>query len=402
MGGDQRGAAERGGPGAACGTVGRVPPPRRFGRRWLLVGAGAAALVAAGSVERWLPATPATGPAETPGRLRAAVLAGVVAHTGVAQSTGGLGLPDIPRLETASALLSTTTRIRVQVAAADRWRVDHLTPAGENGTYRLGDTEYLWDYGGNRLTTVRGIAPVRLPRASDLAPSDLARRLLGITATEPVSALAPRRVAGFAVPGLRVSPSDPQGTVGRIDVWALPGPPGTPALPMAVEVAAKGAAGPALSSAFTSVEAAPPPGLALRPDAPPGAETVSAQPGDLAGVLRALNPPPPPDTLAGRPRVELPGGGDRLPGIGVYGTGVSRFVLVPAGRDVARQIIGGAGATGGVPIAGFPPDRAVQVATPLLGLAVVRRRGGGFLLAGTVRPQVLEQAAGDLVSGVRP
>ncbi|MBW0103947.1 hypothetical protein [Pseudonocardia sp. KRD291] len=380
-----------------------MPPPRRFGRRALLVGAGAAALVAAGTAEGWLPATPTAGAAEpTPEQLRDAVLSGVVPHTGLAESTGGLGLPDIPRLESASALLSTTTRIRVQVAARDRWRIDQLTPAGEIDTYRLGDTEYLWDYGGNRLTTIRGTAPVRLPRASDLAPSDLARRLLGITATEAVSALPPRRIAGYAVPGIRVVPADPAGTVGRIDVWALPGPAGTPALPMAVEIAAKGAAGPVLSTAFTSVEAAPPSGLALRPDVPPGAESVSARPGDLAGVLRGLGAPPPPDSLAGRARVELPGSDEgALPGIGVYGTGVSRFVLVPAGRDVARQIIGGAGAAGGVPIAGFAPDRAVRVATPLLGLVVVRRRGGGFLLAGTVVPDVLEAAATELVPGVR-
>lgn len=370
----------------------------------MLVGTGAAALVAAGSAERWLPVTPAAGAADPgPARLREAVLAGVVAHTGVAESTGRLGLPDIPRLESASALLSTTTRIRVQVAAADRWRADQLTPAGEIGTYRLGDTEYLWDHGGNRLTTIGGIAPVRLPRASDLAPSDLARRLLGITATEPVTAVAPRRIAGYAVPGLRVSPSDPAGTVGRIDVWALPGPAGTPALPMAVEVAARGSAEPALSTAFTSVEAAPPSGLALRPDVPPGGESVSARPGDLAGVLRGLLAPAPPDSLAGRPRVETTGAGPEadLPGIGVYGTGVSRFVLVPTGRDVARQIIDGGGAAGGVPVPGYAPDRAVRVATPLLSLVVARRRAGGFLLAGTVAPQVLEQAAGELAPGAR-
>ncbi|MDN5918825.1 MAG: hypothetical protein L0I76_27650 [Pseudonocardia sp.] len=384
-----------------------MPPPRRFGRRWLLVGAGAAALVGAGTVEGWLPVTLAADADPTPAQLRDAVLSGVVAHTGVAESTGRLGLPDIPRLESASALLSTTTRIRVQVADEDRWRIDQLTPAGEIDTYRLGGSEYLWDYGGNRLTTIHGIAPVRLPRASDFAPSDLARRLLGITAADPVSALPPRRVAGYAVPGIRVGPTDPDGTVGRIDVWALPGPAGTPALPMAVEIAAKGGADPVLSTAFTSVEAAPPSGLALRPDVPPGAESVSARPGDLAGVLRGLNAPPPPDSLARRPRVELPdsdsdsddGGG--LPGVGVYGTGVSRFVLVPAGRDVARQIIGGGGAAGGVPVPGFAPDRAVRVATPLLSLVVVRRRGGGYLLAGTVAPTVLEQAANELVPGVR-
>lgn len=414
--GPARAVGDGPGPRPGCGTVGRVATARPFGRRALLVGAGAAALVAAGTAQGWLPATlPAGAAVPSPGRLRDAVLSGVVPHTGVAESTGTLGLPDIPRLESASALLSTTTRIRVLVAAQDRWRVDQLTPAGETGTYRLGGTEYLWDFGGNRLTTVRGAAPVRLPRASDLAPSDLARWLLGLTVTDPVSALPPRRVAGYTVPGVRVSPADPAGTVARIDVWALPGPAGTPALPMAVEIAVKGAAGPVLRTGFTSVDAAPPPGLALRPDAPPGAESVSARPGDLAAVLRGLNAPPPPGSLTGRPRVEPadPGaaasgpsavgdGEGGLPGVGVYGTGVTRFVLVPAGRDVAGQIIRGAGRAGGTPVPGFPPDRAVQVSAPLLSLLVARRRGGGFLLAGTVAPRVLEQAAAELVGPVVP
>ena len=85
----------------------------------------------------------------------------------------------------------------MQVAAADRWRADQLTPVGEIDSYRLGDTEYVWDFGFTRLTIVRPIPPVRLPRASDLAPSDLARRLLTITARRPghvVAAAADRRV----------------------------------------------------------------------------------------------------------------------------------------------------------------------------------------------------------------
>lgn len=383
--------------------------PRRFGRRWLLVGAGAAALVGAGSADRWLPVSGAAGPASDPVRLRDAVLSGVVPHTGVARSDGGLGLPDVPNLETVASLLSTTTRVRVQVAAADRWRADQLTPVGEIDSYRLGDTEYVWDYGFTRLTVVRPIPPVRLPRASDLAPSDLARRLLSITGDDPVTALPARRVAGHEAPGFRVRPADPDATVERIDVWALPGAGGGPALPLAVEVAARGVADtapPALATRFESVALGAPPPAALRPQAPPGAQRIAAQPGDLAAVLRGLNAPDPPDALAGRPRVELPVDpvvprAEILPGVAVYGTGIGRFVLVPAGREVARQIIAGAGSAGGAPVPGFAPDRATRIATPALSLVVVRRRGGGYLLAGTVRPAVLEQAAAALVPGVR-
>ncbi|WP_132429992.1 hypothetical protein [Pseudonocardia endophytica] len=382
-----------------------MSPPRRFGRRWLLVGAGATALLAAGSADRWLPVSEASGPGSDPARLRDAVLSGVVPHTGVASSAGGLGLPDIPNLETTAALLSTTTRIRVQVAAADRWRIDQLTPVGEIDAYRAGDTEYVWDYGFTRLTTVRPIPPVRLPRASDLAPADLARRLLGITVADPVVALPPRRIAGYDAPGLRVSPSDPDTTISRIDVWALPVAGG--ALPLALRVGARGvpdSAAPVVDTEFETVDLGAPPDSAIRPTAPPGAERVVAQPGDLAAVLRGLDAPPPPDTLAGRPRVDLPVDESFgvLPGVAVYGNGIGRFVLVPAGRDVARQIIASAGSAGGGPILGFPPDRAVRVATPALSVVVMRRRRGGYLLAGTVAPHVLELGATRLLNEVRP
>lgn len=369
-----------------------MTPPYRLGRRALLVGAGATALLAAGTADRWLP-PPAVDDAD-PAALRARILAGVVPHTGVASATGRLGLPDVPRLESASALLSTTTRIRVQVAAAGRWRVDGLTPVGEVDTYRDGGVEHLWDYGAQRLTTVTPLAPVRLPRASDLAPADLARRLLGATAADPVTATAARRVAGLAAAGLRVTPTDPDTTVGRIDVWAVPVAGG--ALPVAVEVAARDGGEPVVRTAFESVRPGPPPPGALDPAVPPGAERVRARPDDLAGVLRGLDAPPPPDRLAGRDRQELP---DPLPGVAVYGAGVGRFVLVPAGREVVDQIVAGSGAAGGVAVDGFARGTAARVATPLLSLVVARRRGRGFLLAGTVVPAVLERAARELGGG---
>ncbi|MFP5022289.1 hypothetical protein [Pseudonocardia phyllosphaerae] len=387
-----------------------MSPPRVLGRRALLVGAGAAALVAAGTSERWLP-SPVVQGGDDPEALRRAVLGGVVAHTGTATATGRLGLPAVPKLEAASTLLSTTTRIRVQVATAGRWRVDGLTPVGEVDTYRDGSTEHTWDYGAQRLTTVTPLAPVRLPRASDLAPADLARRLLRVTASEPVTALPGRRVAGLDAAGLRISPADPDTTVRRIDVWAVPS--GGGALPVAVQVVARtGTPGPGgsppdpdrplVETAFDTVELAPPPQAALAPAVPPGAERVRARPDDLAGTLRGLDAPDPPDTLSGRDRVPLPETG-LLPGVAVYGAGVGRFVLVPTARDVVDGIVRGSGAAGGVGIEGLRPTRedpdvtAARVATPLLTLVVARRGGRGYLLAGTVVPRVLERAARELV-----
>ena len=67
---------------------------RRFGRRWLLVGAGAAALVGVSAVR--VPAAPVTA---DPAALRARIRATVPPYVGYAESTGRLGLPQIPQLE---------------------------------------------------------------------------------------------------------------------------------------------------------------------------------------------------------------------------------------------------------------------------------------------------------------
>ncbi|MBA2309305.1 MAG: hypothetical protein H0W01_08440, partial [Pseudonocardiales bacterium] len=178
---------------------------RRFNRRWLLVAAGGAALLGLGIAENVLPASAV--PDEPADQLRTRLLASATQpYTGLAQATGRLPLPDLPQLEQVTALLTTTTRIRAFVAAPDRWRVDELAIAGERGTYHDGGNESMWDSGTNQLTRVIGTTPVRLPRAADLLPPDLARRLVGLSATDPVSVLPARRIAGRSAAGLRVTP----------------------------------------------------------------------------------------------------------------------------------------------------------------------------------------------------
>ncbi|MCE3555930.1 hypothetical protein LWC33_31360, partial [Pseudonocardia sp. RS11V-5] len=123
------------------------------------------------------------------------------------------------------------------------------------------------------------------------------------------------------------------------------------------------------------------------------AGAVTAEAADLAGALRQLDAPAPPARLAGRERVPL---GSGLPGVGVYGAGVAGFVLVPASRGIADRLIDGAAAAGGTTV-GVPVGRAARISTPLL--SVVARGGirrGGVLLAGTVAPEVLEQAVREL------
>ncbi len=356
---------------------------RRFSRRWLLVGAGAAALVGVGAVS--LPATPVSA---DPAALRDRIRKTVPPYIGYAESNGRLGLPEIPRLESVVGLLTGTTRMRAFVASADAWRADELTPTGEHGVYRAGSSEFLWDFEANQLTRVLGIAAARLPRAADLLPPDLARRLLALAGTDPVTPLPSRRIAGRDAAGLRVTPADPQTTVGSVDIWADP----TTALPLRVEVA--GRTGPALlTTELLEVTDGPPDPSLLRPLAPPGAGNVTAEVLDVAGALKVLNAPPPPASLVGRPRLTLPG--TPLPGVGVYGTGLAAFVLVPTSRDIAEQAVNSAAAAGGYPIT-VVSGRAARVTTPLLSVAVRTRGRTGSLLLGATDPLLLDKAIAEL------
>ncbi len=174
---------------------------RAFSRRWLLVAAGAAGLVGAGAIT-----LPAAADDVDPALLRGRILAADPAYVGLVESTGRLGLPEIPRLESVTGLLTGRTRIRALVAAADRWRVDELTPVGERDTYHLGDTDYIWDFGSNQLTRVVGARSLQLPRPADLLPPTLARRLLRLAAGDPVTPLPARRVAGRRAPAAAPPP----------------------------------------------------------------------------------------------------------------------------------------------------------------------------------------------------
>jgi hypothetical protein len=363
----------------------------RFGRRWLLVAAGG--LVLAGAAPAF-DALPRGATASGADELRRRILASAAQPwTGLAEATGRLALPDLPALESTTALFSDISRVRGFVAGPDRWRADALTPVGERDTYRLDGREYVWDFGFDQLTVLTGNPALRLPRAADLLPPDLARHLLGLAPNDPVDPLPSRRIAGRTAAGLRLTPADPDTTVGRVDVWADP----ESGLPLRVEVAPK--AGPDLPLLVTElqdVDLRAPDAAVLVPPRPPGSGRVQAAANDLGGALRVLDAAAPPSRLAGRDRVQLDG--DELPGVGVYGGGLAGFVLVPVSRGIAGRVLDGAGAAGGVPIE-VSRGRAVRVATPLLSLAVRGGRGGGVLLVGTVGPELLEGAVVELDPG---
>src|ERR1700722_17122007 len=174
-------------------------------RRWSIVASGTALLCAIPAVIAALPvpASSISAPA-----LRARILASAgVPYEGYAESTVNLGLPQLPDLHNVSTLLDGTTDQYVWYRSPAYWRADDVTAAGESDTYGDGGVPSLWTSGSTLLTQVTGAEPVRLPRAPDLLPPALARRLLDTAGhADRISRLPDRRSAGAEAAGLGAGP----------------------------------------------------------------------------------------------------------------------------------------------------------------------------------------------------
>lgn len=359
-------------------------------RRWSLVAGVAAVLLAVPTVITALPVRVAP---IHPARLAELIMKSADRpYHGYAESSGRLGVPELPNLTQVSSLLTGTTRIRSWYDSPTRWRFDVLNPlGGERDVYRTPDGEYIWDYGANLLTEVIGGQPVRLPRAGDVLPPDLARRVLAAAPGDPVSALPPRREAGLSAAGLRVRPVDPDTSIGQVDIWADP----DSGLPVRVEVSARGEAQPVLVTRFVELTQERPAAETLVPSKPPdGGFTVTTAP-DIVEALGSAVPVPYPDRLAGRAlaTAELAG----LPEVGQYGAGLSAFVVLPLPRNVAGSATDAARKAGGRELT-LPGGTGVLLSVPPVSLIIERstvaRRS--YLLAGLVVPSVLEAAAAEL------
>lgn len=375
-------------------------------RRWSLVVTVAAVLIALPTVVSALPAS--VDPID-PARLRELIMrSGAQPHHGYAETTGTLGVPDLPNLSQVTSLLSSTTRIRTWYDSPDSWRFDVLSIGSERDVYRTLDGEYVWDYGANLVTQVIGQQPVRygtddgefmllggqpvrLPRAGDLLPPDLARRVLTAAPNDPISGLEPRRVAGVSAAGLRVRPTDPDTSVGQVDIWADP----ATGLPVLVEVTARGASQPVLVTRFLDLNQERPSESTLTPTIPPDAGfTVTTAP-DIVEALNITDPVILPDTLAGKPLQTNEFSG--LPGIGRYGSGLSSFVVLPLPRNLANSATDAASKAGASELklnGGSGMLLNVPPLTAVIERSTVARRS--YLIAGLVMPSVLERVADEL------
>lgn len=357
-----------------------------------------------------LPAALASLPVGGSGRAPRAVLhdataSAGVAHEGLVETTGTLGLPDLPRLGTVAALLGGTTRTRVWWAAPGRWRVDTLTPTGESGTYARGDVLRTWDFEDQQARSISSLSPLRLPRAEDLLPPQLARRILaGVRDGDALSSLPARRVAGRPADGVRVVPARTTSTVGHVDVWVDE----KTGLPLSVDIYARAYDVPVLTSRFLEVRLRRPAADALRPKVPSGVPVEPVTVADLPSAIDSFAPFALPESLAGsdRSRDLVTVGGSTT-----YGDGLARFVVLPLPPHLGHQALAAATDGGGAPL-DVRDGEATLVSTPLINVVVARgqpgpddprgRRARSYLVAGTVDGPTLTRAVAELFSNPPP
>lgn len=367
--------------------------------RW--VAAAAAAVLVAGAPAAWAH-RPASATARTPQQLVAEARRSVgVAHTGLVEATGTLGLPDLPRLGDVAALLGSATRARVWWLSPQHFRVDRITTTGESDVYAVPGGVQTWDFESGRVERAVGASPVRLPRVDDLLPPQAARRVLaGLSRRDRLTALPARVVAGRSAAGVRVVPAEANSTVSRVDVYVDE----RTGLPLSLVVLPHGSTVPALRSTFVSVSFHRPAAADLRPRTPPFGRVRSTTTPDLATAVDRFAPFRLPGRLAGSPRTrDLVGS---LGGTASYGRGLARFVVLPLPARVGSPAQAAARAGGGAELTIGTPAEAVLVATPLLNAVVARTDPVGadghrlpdrwYLLAGTVDAATLQRAVTDL------
>ena len=352
-------------------------------RRWSLVLVLAGVLAATPAL---VGARPAAG-SDTPAAdlVRQALGSEPVAFQGLVQVDGRLGLPVLPVQSSGLTLLDHSTRIRVWWASPGAWRTDLLSAGGQQGEFATADGTRQWDYEQNTVDDHIISGTVRLPRAADLLPPAAARSLLAwITPDDRVTRTGAAVVAGRSADGLRVEPGDARSSVGRLDVWVDP----VSALPLRLDVYARGAGVPVFSTQFMDVSYDRPDATLTHPAMTPTAHYELSNRRDLLAFVADTGKALFPSMLGSLPALT----GVGLPaGIATYGSGFARVALVELPPRFAPRVIDSLGST---PTAAVAGGRLVVLGSAVLQVAVLQPNSGGtVLLAGTLTPAAFAETA---------
>jgi hypothetical protein len=359
-------------------------------RHWLVVACGVGLLCGLPVIVGALP-VPASS--LTAAALRARIMASAdMPYQGYAESSVDLGLPTLPDLGDVSTLLDGITDQEAWYRSPTQWRADVLASVGETDTYQTVHGTFVWDYTSNLMTQILGTEPIRLPRAADLLPPELARRLLGYASpADRLSRLPSQRVAGVAAAGLRLVPADPATTVGAVDIWADP----ATGLPVEVAVTGRGASRPVLTARFFDLSQRRPSLATVTPNPAPGVGYTTTVLPDVSGILNGFGPLLP-TRIAGLGRAASPSG---LADVAAYGVGFSRFAVLPLPYGVGERALDASSEAGAEGIdLGHGTGALMQ--TPLLTVLLAQAQSGGpvYLLTGTVTAALLVRAATELLN----
>jgi hypothetical protein len=363
---------------------------RRLGRswRWAVVVAGVAVLAAIPAV---VGALPVRATAVEPEQLASAIVGSAAApYQGYVETRGQLGLPDLPDVDTATALLGGPAKIRVWRASPTAWRVDLLNTTGETDTYGDATGTWTWDSNDRRVARVeQAPGDVRLPRPADVVPPELGRRLVGGAAPGELQAIAPARVAGVSVPGLRIVPADPVSTVDHVDLWADAGT----GVVLRVAVVSRGADRPVFESQFLDVSLSRPADHMVMFVRPAGVRNRRNANTDLLLQLRSITSSVQlPASLAGLARA--PG---QTGGIATYGDGFGVVTVVAVPSFLISDAIPPT-----FPLTDRPwGGQARVVETQLVNAMAMSSGSLGYVLTGAVTVPELDRVAA-VINELRP
>lgn len=344
------------------------------------------------------PLTPGFIPARAsdvsaPALARAIDQSRTVSWSGDVTTQGTLQIPDTDSFAGVAELFGERKDVRVWWRDPTSWRVDRVRQTGETGLVREGDRLTSWVFESARAT-VSPYSPVRLPDVSDLLPNQLAERLLSGATDGELSRLPARRIAGRDAPGLRLTPSDQQSTIGQVDVWA----DSDTGLPLRVEVTGVGADQPVLRSEVDRLDLGTPDPDTTTFTPPPGAEVRSRDAVDLAAGANVFAPFVLPGSVAD---LDRRGDTDDLGAVGIYGRGPTALVAIPLRRGAAARAHDQFSAAASAEETEAGTALSIGPLSILLTSGGEGRGRGTFLLAGTVTPETLTAAADELAEGVQ-
>jgi hypothetical protein len=354
--------------------------------RWLIVGVIVLGVVTPSLLLRALPASSSDATAAT--LAGKAVRSTGTSWSGEVSSQGSLDVPlDSSMFGGVARLLGDQNNLRVWWRDADTWRVDRLRTSGESDIARNGGLSVKWNYEEGRARFA-AYTPIRLPDDNDVVPSSLAARLLDGARASELSRLPARRIAGASAAGVRLIPSDASSTIARVDVWVDE----SSGLPLRVEVYGDRDVHPVLTSEVTSFHVGDPSDSEVGFRLSPGVHAVRGETLDDLAAANAFAPFLLPTRVIGLERRAAPAD---LGAVGVYGRGPTALLAIPLRGGTAdalhKQLARSHNARS-------TKDSAALEVGPL-SVLLVQKEDSNFLLAGTITPASLRQAAVDLEAG---